>query len=51
MLFIQLPYLVLASTVHQGDLDGEKGVYHINAVDEVTQFRSWSRRDYFSEWI
>ncbi len=25
-------------TVHQGDLDGEKGVYHINAVDEVTQF-------------
>ena len=25
-------------TVHQGDLDGDKGVYHINAVDEVTQF-------------
>jgi len=25
-------------TVHQGDLDGKKGVYHINAVDEVTQF-------------
>jgi len=25
-------------TVHQGDLDGRKGVYHINAVDEVTQF-------------
>ncbi len=25
-------------TVHQGDLDKEKGVYHINAVDEVTQF-------------
>jgi len=25
-------------TVHQGDLDGMKGVYHINAVDEVTQF-------------
>ena len=24
--------------MHQGDLDGEKGVYHINAVDEVTQF-------------
>ena len=24
--------------VHQGDLDGRKGVYHINAVDEVTQF-------------
>ncbi len=25
-------------TVHQGDLDGKKGVYHVNAVDEVTQF-------------
>ena len=25
-------------TVHQGDLDGVKGVYHINAVDEVTQY-------------
>ena len=26
-------------TVHQGDHDGAKGVYHINAVDEVTQFQ------------
>jgi len=26
------------NTVHQGDLDGKKGVYYINAVDEVTQF-------------
>ena len=25
-------------TVHQGDRDREKGVYHINLVDEVTQF-------------
>jgi transposase InsO family protein len=25
-------------TVHQGDLNGAKGVYYINAVDEVTQF-------------
>jgi len=24
--------------VHQGDLDGVKGIYHINAVDEVTQW-------------
>ncbi len=24
-------------SVHQGDLDGRKGLYHINAVDEVTQ--------------
>ncbi len=26
-------------TVHQGDLDGVKGVYHINVVDEVTQWQ------------
>jgi transposase InsO family protein len=26
-------------TVHQGDLEGCKGVYHINAVDEVTQWQ------------
>jgi len=25
-------------TVHQGDLEGVKGVYHINLVDEVTQW-------------
>jgi transposase InsO family protein len=25
-------------TVHQGDLDGVKGLFHINAVDEVTQW-------------
>jgi transposase InsO family protein len=24
--------------VHQGDLDRRKGVYHINSIDEVTQF-------------
>ena len=24
--------------MHQGDQDGEKGAYHINAVDEVTQW-------------
>jgi hypothetical protein len=24
--------------VHQGNLDKQKGVYHINAVDEETQF-------------
>ena len=32
------PGTIRIDTVHQGDLDGEKGVYHINAVDEVTQF-------------
>jgi len=30
---------VRLDTVHQGDLDGVKGVYHINAVDEVTQWQ------------
>ena len=32
------PGYIRVDTVHQGDLDGVKGVYHINAVDEVTQF-------------
>ena len=32
------PGYLQVDTVHQGDLDGVKGVYHINAVDEVTQF-------------
>ena len=32
------PGYIRVDTVHQGDQDGVKGVYHINAVDEVTQF-------------
>lgn len=32
------PGYIRIDTVHQGDLDGQKGVYHINAVDEMTQF-------------
>nr|VFJ67111.1 MAG: Integrase core domain-containing protein [Candidatus Kentron sp. DK] len=32
------PGYLRVDTVHQGDLDGVKGVYYINAVDEVTQF-------------
>lgn len=32
------PGYIRIDTVHQGDLEGCKGVYHINAVDEVTQF-------------
>lgn len=32
------PGYIRVDTVHQGDLDGKKGIYHINAVDEVTQF-------------
>lgn len=33
------PGYLRVDTVHQGDLDGMKGVYHINAVDEVTQWQ------------
>lgn len=32
------PGYIRIDTVHQGDLDKVKGVYHINAVDEITQF-------------
>jgi len=32
------PGYLRVDTVHQGDLDGEKGVYHVNIVDEVTQW-------------
>jgi hypothetical protein len=33
------PGFVRVDTVHQGDLDRIKGLYHINCVDEVTQFQ------------
>jgi transposase InsO family protein len=33
-----LPGQIRIDTVHQGDQNGHKGVYHINAVDEVTQW-------------
>lgn len=32
------PGFLRVDTVHQGDLDKEKGVYHINLIDEVTQW-------------
>lgn len=32
------PGFLRVDTVHQGDLDKIKGVYHLNVVDEVTQF-------------
>ena len=32
------PGYIRIDTVHQGDQDKVKGVYHINAVDEETQF-------------
>ena len=33
------PGFLRVDSVHQGDLDGVKGLYHINLVDEVTQFQ------------
>ena len=33
------PGFIRVDTVHSGDRDGDKGVYIINAVDEVTQFQ------------
>ena len=32
------PGFIRVDSVHQGDFDGKKGVYHINLIDEVTQF-------------
>ncbi len=32
------PGFIRVDSVHQGDLDKEKGVYHVNLVDEVTQW-------------
>ena len=37
------PGFLRVDTVHQGDRDGVKGVYHINAVDEVTQWQVVAR--------
>lgn len=33
------PGYIRVDSVHQGDKDGEKGVYYINSVDEVTQWQ------------
>lgn len=33
------PGYLRVDSVHQGDWDGKKGVYHINVVDEVTQWQ------------
>jgi len=43
------PGYIRIDTVHQGDLDRQKGVYHINAVDEVTQFEVVSTVEKISE--
>lgn len=46
------PGYLRVDTVHQGDLDGVKGVYHINAVDEVTQWEVVAAVAHISEaWL
>jgi len=46
------PGYLRVDTVHQGDLDGVKGVYHINAVDEVTQWQVVGAVEHISEaWL
>jgi hypothetical protein len=46
------PGYLRIDTVHQGDLEGIKGVYHINAVDEVTQWQVVGAAAYISEaWL
>jgi len=32
------PGYIRIDTVHQGDMNGQKGVYHINAIDEIVQW-------------
>jgi transposase InsO family protein len=46
------PGYLRIDTVHQGDLEGVKGVYHVNAVDEVTQWQVVGAAAYISEaWL
>ena len=46
------PGYLRIDTVHQGDRDGVKGVYHINAVDELTQWEIVATAPQISEhWL
>lgn len=46
------PGYLRVDTVHQGDWEGTKGVYHINAVDEVTQWQVVGATEQISEaWL
>ena len=46
------PGYLRVDTVHQGDRDGKKGLYHINAVDEVTQWQIIGATAFISEaWL
>ena len=44
------PGYLRIDTVHQGDQDGRKGLYHINAVDQVTQWEIVAATPQISEW-
>ena len=43
------PGYLRVDSVHQGDMDGIKGVYLINAVDEVTQYQAVFAVEHISE--
>ena len=43
------PGYLRVDTVHQGDREGHKGIYHINAVDEITQWEIVSSVERISE--
>jgi transposase InsO family protein len=46
------PGYLRVDTVHQGDAPAEKGVYHINAVDQVTQWEIVAATERISEaWL
>lgn len=46
------PGYLRVDTVHQGDQEGNKGLYHINAVDEVTQWEIVAATPQISElWL
>jgi hypothetical protein len=46
------PGYLRIDTVHQGDKDGVKGIYHINAVDESTQWEVIAATPHISEqWL
>lgn len=45
-----IPGYLRVDTVHQGDLEKEKGVYHINLVDEVTQWEIIGAIEKISEY-
>lgn len=44
------PGYIRVDTVHQGDTEREKGVYHINLVDEVTQWEVVVATEKISEY-